>query len=208
MDFVKLKIAGISFSQTQIGAYALILEEEHGKRKLPIIIGSTEAQSIAMAMEKEIDSPRPLTHDLFVDFCKKLDARVLSVVIYKFEEGIFYSNIIFEDRDKALYELDSRTSDAVALGLRFDAPIYVYEDIMRRASIEMEIISSSEDVGEFRRKMDEIVGQFSEKEEQEIPLEEMTIVELKAELDRAIEEDDYQRATQIREELNKRKYNE
>jgi bifunctional DNase/RNase len=134
MSLVKLTIKGISYSQTQNGAYALILNEVDGERKLPIVIGAFEAQSIAIALEKEIKPPRPLTHDLFKNFADRFDIVVKQVIIHKLVDGVFYSSIICE-RDKIEEIIDARTSDAIALALRFNAPIFTYKNILEKAGI-------------------------------------------------------------------------
>lgn len=123
MDLVKLSIRGISYSSANSEAYILILEEDETQKKIPIVIGNFEAQAIAMALEKDLSTPRPLTHDLFVTFIQRMNAKLKSVIIYKFHEGVFFSNLIFEKENGELFELDSRTSDAIALGLRVEAPI-------------------------------------------------------------------------------------
>ena len=128
MSLVKLHIKGISYSQTQNGAYALILNEADGDRKLPIVIGAFEAQSIAIALEKEIKPPRPLTHDLFKNFADRFDIVVKQVIIHKLVDGVFFSSIICE-RDKIEEIIDARTSDAIALAIRFNAPIFTYKNI-------------------------------------------------------------------------------
>ena len=127
MNLIQLLINGISYSQTQNGAYALILSEIEGERKLPIVIGTNEAQSIAIAIEKEIKPPRPLTHDLFKNFCLRFDIQIKQVIIHKLVDGVFYSSVICE-RDGIEEIIDSRSSDAIALALRFEAPIYTYEN--------------------------------------------------------------------------------
>ena len=134
MSLVRLNIKGISYSQTQNGAYALILSEVGGDRKLPIVIGAFEAQSIAIALEKEIKPPRPLTHDLFKNFSDRFEIVVKQVIIHKLVDGVFYSSIICE-RDKIEEIIDARTSDAIALALRFKAPIFTYKNILDKAGI-------------------------------------------------------------------------
>jgi bifunctional DNase/RNase len=134
MSLVKLNIKGISYSQTQNGAYALILSEVDGDRKLPIVIGAFEAQSIAIALEKEIKPPRPLTHDLFKNFSDRFEIVIKQVIIHKLVDGVFYSSIICE-RDKIEEIIDARTSDAIALALRFKAPIFTYKNILDKAGI-------------------------------------------------------------------------
>ena len=138
MNLIQLLINGISYSQTQNGAYALILSEIEGERKLPIVIGTNEAQSIAIAIEKEIKPPRPLTHDLFKNFCLRFDIKIKKVIIHKLIDGVFYSSVICE-RDGIEEILDSRSSDAIALAIRFEAPIYTYENILKEAGVVLKI---------------------------------------------------------------------
>src|SRR5690554_2677923 len=138
MSLVRLNIKGISYSQTQNGAYALILSEVEGERKLPIVIGAFEAQAIAIALEKEIRPPRPLTHDLFKNFADRFDIVVKQVIIHKLVDGIFYSSIICE-RDRIEEIIDARTSDAIALALRFEAPIFTYKNILDKAGIYLQV---------------------------------------------------------------------
>ena len=144
MSLVKLTIKGISYSQTQNGAYALILNEVDGERKLPIVIGAFEAQSIAIALEKEIKPPRPLTHDLFRNFAERFDITVKQVIIHKLVDGVFYSSIICE-RDKIEEIIDARTSDAIALALRFSAPIFTYKNILDKAGIYLKNTATDTD---------------------------------------------------------------
>ena len=127
MKRVKLKVLGISYSQTQSGAYALILVEENGERRVPIIIGGFEAQAIVIKLEN-LEPPRPLTHDLFRSFASEFNITIIEVMIYKLEEGVFYSRLLCNNGEKEL-SIDSRTSDAVALALRFGCPIYITEEI-------------------------------------------------------------------------------
>ena len=129
MSLIRLNIKGISYSQTQSGAYALILSEENGERKLPIVIGAFEAQSIAIALEKDIRPPRPLTHDLFKNFSDRFSIIVKQVIIHKLVDGVFYSSLICENNNKEEI-IDARTSDAIALALRFSAPIFTYKNIL------------------------------------------------------------------------------
>jgi bifunctional DNase/RNase len=129
MKRVKLKVLGISYSQTQSGAYALILVEENGERRVPIIIGGFEAQAIVIKLEN-LDPPRPLTHDLFRSFAAEFNVSIIEVMIYKLEEGVFYSRLLCNNGEKEI-SIDSRTSDAVALALRFGCPIYITEEIYK-----------------------------------------------------------------------------
>ena len=134
MSLVRLNIKGISYSQTQNGAYALILSEVEGERKLPIVIGAFEAQSIAIALEKEIKPPRPLTHDLFKNFADRFEITIKQVIIHKLVDGVFYSSLICE-RDGIEEIIDARTSDAIALAIRFQSPIFTYKNILDKAGI-------------------------------------------------------------------------
>ena len=138
MSLIKLTIKGISYSQTQSGAYALVLSEMEGKRTLPIIIGAFEAQSIAIALEKEIRPPRPLTHDLFKTFSERFHITVKQIIIHKLVDGIFFSSLVCE-RDGVEEIIDTRTSDAIAIAVRFLAPIYTYENILDKAGIYLKL---------------------------------------------------------------------
>src|SRR5690606_14459236 len=131
MEKIKLEIAGLSYSQTQSGAYALVLAEAGGKRRLPIIIGGFEAQAIAIELEKMVPT-RPLTHDLFKNFAQAFSINVKEIVIYNLVEGIFYSKLICE-KDGMVTEIDARTSDAIAIGVRFNCPVYTFENILASA---------------------------------------------------------------------------
>ncbi|MGQ1944817.1 bifunctional nuclease family protein [Ornithobacterium rhinotracheale] len=155
MDLVKLSIRGISYSSANSEAYILILEEDETQKKIPIVIGNFEAQAIAMALEKDLSTPRPLTHDLFVTFIQRMNAKLKSVIIYKFHEGVFFSNLIFEKENGELFELDSRTSDAIALGLRVEAPIFAYQQVVQQAGVEFKIVED-EEVEEEESELDEI----------------------------------------------------
>src|SRR4030042_1463234 len=133
MNKIKLNVLGISYSQTQSGAYALVLTEENGDRRIPIIVGGFEAQSIAIQLEG-LKPPRPLTHDLFLNFAVSFKIDILEVNIYKLEEGVFYSKLLCDD-GKNKITVDARTSDAIALALRFKCPIYTTEEILKQAGI-------------------------------------------------------------------------
>ena len=199
MDLIKLLINGISYSQTQNGAYALILSELDGERKLPIVIGTYEAQSIAIAIEKDIKPPRPLTHDLFKSFCERFDIVVKQVIIHKLVDGVFYSSIIC-DRDGIEEIIDSRTSDAIALATRFDAPIFTYENILEKAGIIIEIEEYDEE--------DKIL--FKELFSKETTLansedfKDKTINELQKLLKIAVQNENYETAAKIRDEISNR----
>ena len=208
MSLVRLQIKGISYSQTQNGAYALILNEVDGDRKLPIVIGAFEAQSIAIALEKEIKPPRPLTHDLFKNFASRFEIVIKQVIIHKLVDGVFYSSIICE-RDKIEEILDARTSDAIALALRFNAPIFTYKTILDKAGIFLKFSSKDkEKEGDDSIVVDEIL---QEGETVEIdsgstpPYKELSLEELHKELDKAVANEDYEKAAQLRDEISKRK---
>src|SRR5690554_982703 len=200
-NLVKLNIKGISYSQTQTGAYALILEEELGQRKLPIIIGSFEAQSIALALEKDIRTPRPLTHDLFVSMGQAFQFFVKGVFIHKLEDGVFYSNILMEDRDGREEEIESRTSDAIALAIRFDAPIYALEKVMEKAGIHLEVQEKEEkSIASAIREIEKEVA----KQEKRFDFSSKTKEELEREMKEAVRNEDYELAARLRDELDKR----
>jgi len=194
MEKIRLEIIGMSYSQSQSGAYALILGEKEGKRRLPIIIGGFEAQSIAIELEK-IKTPRPLTHDLFKTFADSFDIRILEVIINKFSEGVFYAVLICSDGKKEM-KIDSRTSDAIALALRFGCPVYTYESIMVAAGILME-----EDTG--NSKQDNPAE--NENLNEESSFSEYSLEELTQMLQSAIENEEYEKASRIRDEIKKRK---
>nr|WP_299343432.1 bifunctional nuclease family protein [Allomuricauda sp.] len=209
MSLVRLKIKGISYSQTQNGAYALILNEVEGDRKLPIVIGAFEAQSIAIALEKEIKPPRPLTHDLFKNFADRFEIFVKQVIIHKLVDGVFYSSIICE-RDKVEEIIDARTSDAIALALRFDAPIFTYKTILDKAGIFLKFSSKESEENED----DSIVVDEILQEGETVEIEsgaasqgyrELSLEELHKELDKAVANEDYEKAAKLRDEISKRK---
>lgn len=207
MSLVKLTIKGISYSQTQNGAYALILNEVDGERKLPIVIGAFEAQSIAIALEKEIKPPRPLTHDLFKNFAERFDIVVKQVIIHKLVDGVFYSSIICE-RDKIEEIIDARTSDAIALALRFHAPIFTYKNILDKAGIYLKSNLSNADAG--AEEIDAILsnpqtfGNEEESNQSGTAYANHTLQELSELLEQAVEHEDYEAAAKIRDEISKR----
>lgn len=205
MSLVRLNIKGISYSQTQNGAYALILSEVNGERKLPIVIGAFEAQSIAIALEKEIKPPRPLTHDLFKNFSDRFEIVVKQVIIHKLVDGVFYSSLICE-RDKIEEIIDARTSDAIALALRFNAPIFTYKNILDKAGIYLkgEQGAESPQTASVREKMDvdDIVPQPVETAETNY--KKMSLDELETLLSQAVKNEDYEKAARLRDEISKR----
>jgi bifunctional DNase/RNase len=198
MNLIELLINGISYSQTQNGAYALILSEIEGERKLPIVIGTNEAQSIAIAIEKEIKPPRPLTHDLFKNFCERFDIKIKQVIIHKLVDGVFYSSVICE-RDGIEEIIDSRSSDAIALAIRFEAPIYTYETILEKAGV---VIQVEKDFDE-KSLLKEL---FSEDDTYiESPdLQDKSNKELEELLKIAIQNENYESAAKIRDEISNR----
>lgn len=202
MSLVRLNIKGISYSQTQNGAYALILSEVDGDRKLPIVIGAFEAQSIAIALEKEIKPPRPLTHDLFKNFSDRFDIVVKQVIIHKLVDGVFYSSLICE-RDKIEEIIDARTSDAIALALRFQAPIFTYKNILDKAGIYLKVNPKKEEETEDNILLDEVLAEEIESRSEE-GLQSKTLEELHTMLDQAVNNEDYEAAARIRDEISKR----
>ena len=202
MSLIKLNIKGISYSQTQSGAYALVLSEEEGTRTLPIIIGAFEAQSIAIALETEIKPPRPLTHDLFKTFSDRFLITVKEVIIHKLVDGVFFSSLICE-RDGVEEVIDARTSDAIAIAVRFEAPIYTYENILEKAGVFLKL---EEEFG---------IEDTSESEEDSLDLEDLVIKkestfsdvslkELHNQLNDAVADENYELAAKIRDEISKR----
>lgn len=204
MSLVKLTIKGISYSQTQNGAYALILNEEDGDRQLPIVIGAFEAQSIAIALEKEITPPRPLTHDLFKTIADKYEIVITQVIIHKLVDGVFYSSIVCE-RDALEEVIDARTSDAIALALRFNAPIFTYKNILDKAGIFLnknkQELHSNEEIDD-----NDILSEpevYGEEEPQNI-YSKFSIQELHNMLEEAIQNEDYEKAALIKAEIDKK----
>ncbi|MFW6043948.1 MAG: bifunctional nuclease domain-containing protein [Marinilabiliaceae bacterium] len=199
---IKLNILGLSYSQTQSGAYALVLAEEEGERRIPIIIGAVEAQSIAIKLEG-LEPPRPLTHDLFLNFARAFKVDILEVIIYKLEEGIFYAELVCLYNDE-IVRIDSRTSDAVSLALRFNCPIYTYEDILQKAGIVLDFGEQEEGTpgegkgkGTTKTSPPPYGGSKS-------PLAEKTLEELNDMLQEAVEKENYEKASEIRDEIKRR----
>lgn len=191
---IQLEIKGMTVSQSQHNSYALVLGEVNGPRRLPIIIGAFEAQAIALELEKMRPS-RPLTHDLFRNFADAYGINIQEVIINKFSEGIFHALLICND-GVTVREIDSRTSDAIALALRFECPIYTYENILAQAGITFdEETAESEYESESDTEPDEPLNDFNS----------FTVEELEEQLHKAIGDEDYEKATLIRDELHKRK---
>jgi hypothetical protein len=194
MKRVKLKVMGISYSQTQSGAYALILIEENGDRRIPIIIGGFEAQAIVIKLEN-LDPPRPLTHDLFKKFADEFNIAVTEVMIYKLEEGVFFSKLVCNNGVKE-YSIDSRTSDAVAIALRFGTPIFITEEILNKAGITVNPADSE------MSAVNEVENFF---EPEKTKYDTYSDEELYKMIDDAIKTEDYERAAAVRDEIDKRK---
>ncbi|RRO17770.1 bifunctional nuclease family protein [Flavobacteriaceae bacterium 14752] len=196
MDLVQLDIKGISYSQTQTGAYALLLSEIEGDRQLPIVIGAFEAQSIAIALEKDIKPPRPLTHDLFKNFSDSFDITVQKVIIHKLVDGIFYASLVCK-KGKKEETIDARTSDAIALALRFKAPIFTYKNILDKAGIQLKGSTTSKQSEPQKSKAEtEIKSAFD--------LKNLSLKDLKKLLEDAVQNEEYEKAAQIRDEMSKR----
>lgn len=198
MKKIKLEILGLSPSQAQQGSFALVLGEELGNRRLPIIIGVFEAQAIAVQIEN-ITPNRPMTHDLFKSFAEALNYTLKEIIISDLSEGIFYAKIVCGD-DLREVEVDSRPSDAIAIGLRFGVPIYTYESILSEAGIVSSSLSDDEDEPEEEvlRETMRSKGTFSEQ------LRDMPNDELLKMLDEALSKEEYEKAAKIRDELGKR----
>jgi bifunctional DNase/RNase len=202
MSKIKLNVLGISYSQTQSGAYALVLTEENGERRMPIMVGGFEAQSIAIQLEG-LKPPRPLTHDLFMNFARSFHINLLEVNIYKLEEGVFYSKLLCDNGDQRI-SIDTRTSDAIALALRFKCPIYTTEEIMERAGIVLEFGSEDEKASGISGEetvTDTTPGTGSASSAE---FQDFTTQELNDLLKDAVSKEDYEKASLIQKELNKR----
>ena len=201
MSLVRLNIKGISYSQTQSGAYALVLSEVDGSRTLPIVIGAFEAQSIAIALEKEIKPPRPLTHDLFKSFADRFQIVIKQVIIHKLVDGVFYSSLICE-RDNIEEIIDTRTSDAIALATRFNAPIFTYENILDKAGIYLKLRDELSEVSDKDVDLDELLEEVEPEKESSFSKD--SLEQLNKKLEKAVQNEDYELAAKIRDEINKR----
>ncbi len=205
MDKIELEIIGLSYSQTQTGAYALVLGEKTGaKRRLPIIIGGFEAQAIAIELESMTPS-RPLTHDLFKSFADSFSINVTEIIIYNLVEGIFFAKLLSEQGDKKI-EVDTRTSDAIALAVRFKCPIYTYEFILASAGI---ILDNQADEDEIENQIESIEKSIEEDDDDNKPLKysDLTISELNSKLQNAIDNENYEEASKIKREIDARNAN-
>ena len=195
MQKVKLEIIRLSYSQTQSGAYALVLSEVEGLRRLPIIIGGFEAQAIAIELENMTPS-RPLTHDLFKNFADSFNITIKEIIIHSLKEGVFYSKLICKSNGNEI-EIDARTSDAIALAVRFKSDIYTYESILSSAGIRLDQEEIEEEESKVLAEGKQMVGEQDK-------LSSLSISDLEAKLEQAIEEENYELASKIRDEINKR----
>lgn len=193
MEKISLDIVGLTYSQSQTGAYALILAETGGDRRLPIIIGSAEAHAIVVVLENMTPS-RPLTHDLFRNFAETFNLRITEIIIYNLKEGIFFAKLICADDSGHEHEIDARTSDAVALAIRFGCPIYTFEFILAQAGVVFESDDSKEPTKKTKIKVPVNAPEFHQYTEDE----------LHSQLNMALENEDYERASKIRDEIKKR----
>ncbi len=209
MEKIKLEILGLSSSQSQTGSFALVLGEESGNRRLPIIIGMFEAQAIAIEIEKIVPN-RPMTHDLFKSFASGFNFNVEEIVISDLREGVFFAKIVCSDGINTI-EIDARPSDAIAIGLRFDVPIYTFENILSEAGIVLSDIEEDEEEDQEEETDEELTGQEAapakeaggaEKSADKIKFS--TNDQLKSMLEEALAKEDYERAARIRDELNRR----
>ena len=189
MGLVKLQVNRISYSQNQSGAYALILDEVGGVRKLPVIIGEFEAQSIAVALDDDIHLQRPFTHDLFRNFSARFEIRIKRVIIQKLVDGVFYSNLICE-RDQIEEIIDSRTSDAISLALRFHAPIFAHENVLEKAAVVIDDESLDKQTINETKETDDI--------------QHLSVDELQARIQKALKREEYEIAVKLRDEIAKR----
>ncbi len=210
MDLIKLEIHGISYSENLSGAFALVLNESKGIRKLPVVIGGFEAQAIALALQKNIKTSRPLTHELFKGFADKFEIKLKKVIIHKLVDGVFFSNMVCE-KDGDTVIIDSRTSDAIAMALRFNAPIFTYESILNEVGFESDfkyekkIDFNEEDVFlNLEKKDDESLKEINLKSEN-IKLENMSLKKLNEMLDKSLAKEDYEFSVKIRDEIKSRK---
>lgn len=197
MEKIKLEILGLSPSQSQSGSFALVLGEEYGNRRLPIIIGMFEAQAIAIEIEKIVPN-RPMTHDLFKSFAEKFGFTVREIVISALQEGIFFARIVCTDGTRETV-IDARPSDAIAIGIRFNVPIYTYESILSEAGITASAADEAEE-------QEELVPQSSSRSSRSLmdQLKDMTHDELQRALDEALGKEEYEKAAKIRDEMSRR----
>ena len=210
MDLIKLEIHGISYSENLSGAFALVLNESKGQRKLPVVIGGFEAQAIALALQKNIKTSRPLTHELFKGFADKFKIKLKKVIIHKLVDGVFFSNMVCE-KDGKTVTIDSRTSDAIAMALRFNAPVFTYESILNEVGFESDFkydkkidINEADPFGNLEKDDDESLKEINFNSE-DVKLENISLMKLKEMLDMSLAKEDYEFSAKIRDEIKSRK---
>ena len=202
MEIVELKIQGISYSDNTSGAFALILQETNGSRKLPIVIGGFEAQAIAIGLEKKIKTSRPLTHELFKSFADRFGIKLNHIIISKLKDGVFFSNIVCENNDDII-KIDSRTSDAIALSIRFNIPIFVKKDILDEAGFDDDEKYSEEINFADNNFFNDENSDKSHKKSKDI--KKISTNNIKKMLENSLQNEDYEMAAKLRDELNSRK---
>ena len=210
MNLIKLEIHGISYSENLSGAFALVLNESKGQRKLPVVIGGFEAQAIALALQKNIKTSRPLTHELFKGFADKFEIKLKKVIIHKLVDGVFFSNMVCE-KDGKIVTIDSRTSDAIAMALRFNAPVFTYESILNEVGFESDFkydkkidINEVDPFNNLEKDDDESLKEINFSSE-DVKLENISLIKLKEMLDMSLAKEDYEFSAKIRDEIKSRK---
>ena len=210
MNLIKLEIHGISYSENLSGAFALVLNESKGQRKLPVVIGGFEAQAIALALQKNIKTSRPLTHELFKGFADKFEIKLKKVIIHKLVDGVFFSNMVCEKGGKSV-TIDSRTSDAIAMALRFNAPVFTYESILNEVGFESNFkydkkidINEVNPFSNIEKDDDESLKEINFSSE-DVKLENISLIKLKEMLDMSLAKEDYEFSAKIRDEIKSRK---
>ncbi len=210
MDLIKLEIHGISYSENLSGAFALVLNESKGQRKLPVVIGGFEAQAIALALQKNIKTSRPLTHELFKGFADKFEIKLKKVIIHKLVDGVFFSNMVCE-KDGDTVIVDSRTSDAIAMALRFNAPVFTYDSILNEVGFESDFkydkkidFTEADPFLNLEKNEDESLKEINFNSDN-VKLENISLVKLKQMLDKSLTKEDYEFSAKIRDEIKSRK---
>ena len=210
MDLIKLEIHGISYSENLSGAFALVLNESKGQRKLPVVIGGFEAQAIALALQKNIKTSRPLTHELFKGFADKFEIKLKKVIIHKLVDGVFFSNMVCE-KDGDTVIVDSRTSDAIAMALRFNAPVFTYDSILNEVGFESDFkydkkidFAEADPFLNLEKNEDESLKEINFNSDN-VKLENISLVKLKQMLDKSLTKEDYEFSAKIRDEIKSRK---
>ena len=209
MDLIKLEIHGISYSENLSGAFALVLNEFKGQRKLPVVIGGFEAQAIALALQKNIKTSRPLTHELFKGFADKFEIKLKKVIIHKLVDGVFFSNMVCEKAGDTV-TIDSRTSDAIAMALRFNAPIFTYDSILNEVGFESDFKYDKKiDITEEEPFLNLNKGDSESSKEitynsDNIKLQNMSLIKLNEMLDKSLAKEDYEFSAKIRDEIKSR----